>query len=141
MRQNMEELQATQEESTRKSAEMQSFIDALNSSSFVIEYDYQGYITSINDAYLELLNLTRNEVVGTHHSDKMDLALEKKIEYDRFWSNLRSGIPQKQVNKFIVNDKVFVFQETYTPIKNEFGEVYKILKISNNITNLVAGGS
>lgn len=136
MRQNMEELQATQEESGRKTAEMQNFIDALNNSSFVIEYDSLGYITTINDAYLELLNLSRDEVVGTHHSDKMELDPQKKKEYERMWTNLRNGIPQKQVNKFIVHGDTFVFQETYTPIKNEMGEVYKILKISNNISNL-----
>ncbi len=137
MRQNMEELQATQEESMRKSAEMQSFIDALNNSSFVIEYDPLGYITSINNAYLELLGLSRDEVVGTHHSGKLDMSPEKKREYDQFWNDLRNGIPHKQINKFVVNNKAFVFQETYTPIKDEQGEVYKILKISNNITNLV----
>lgn len=137
MRQNMEELQATQEESARKTGEMQSFIDALNNSSFVIEYDSLGYITAINDAYLELLSLTKDEVVGTHHSDKLELEAEKRIEYEKMWSNLRIGIPQKQVNKFVVHGKTFVFQETYTPIKNDLGEVYKILKISNNITNLV----
>jgi methyl-accepting chemotaxis protein len=137
MRQNMEELQATQEESARKTGEMQSFIDALNNSSFVIEYDGMGYITAINDAYLELLNLTRDEVVGTHHSDKLELEKDKKREYDSLWNNLRMGLPQKQVNRFVVHGKKFVFQETYTPIKNDLGEVYKILKISNNITHLV----
>jgi methyl-accepting chemotaxis protein len=133
----MEELQATQEESARKTGEMQSFIDALNNSSFVIEYDGMGYITAINDAYLELLNLTRDEVVGTHHSDKLELEKDKKREYDSLWNNLRMGLPQKQVNRFVVHGKKFVFQETYTPIKNDLGEVYKILKISNNITHLV----
>lgn len=137
MRQNMEELQATQEESSRKTSEMQSFIDALNNSSFVIEYDSLGYITAINDSYLDLLDLNRDEVIGTHHSDKLDIDESKKKEYDLMWNNLRIGIPQKQVSKFVVHGKTFIFQETYTPIKNELGEVYKILKISNNITNLV----
>lgn len=137
MRQNMEELQATQEESARRTNEMQCFIDALNISSFVIEYDTLGYITSINEAYLSLLGLTRDEVVGTHHTDRMELSKAQKHEYDTFWNNLRNGLPQKQVNRFTVHEKTYVFQETYTPIKNDKGEVYKILKISNNITNLV----
>jgi PAS domain S-box-containing protein len=137
MRQNMEELQATQEESSRRTNEMQYFIDALNLSSFVIEYDSLGYITAINDAYLDLLNLSREEVIGTHHTDKLELNPEDKLEYDTFWNNLRNGLPQKQVNRFLVDGKTFVFQETYTPIKNDKGEVYKILKIANNITNLV----
>lgn len=137
MRQNMEELQATQEESFRKSGEMQSFIDALNNSSFVIEYDPLGYITAINNAYLELLGLTRDEVVGLHHSDKMEMDASTRREYDQFWNDLRIGLPRRQTSKFVVNGKTFVFQETYTPIKNDQGEVYKILKISNNITNLM----
>jgi methyl-accepting chemotaxis protein len=137
MRQNMEELQATQEESTRKTAEMQSFIDAINNSSFFIEYDSLGYITSINNSFLELLGLSREEVIGTHHSDKLELSPEKKKEYEAFWNTLRNGVPQKQTNRFIVDGRPFVFQETYTPIKNEMGDVYKVLKISNNITNLV----
>ncbi len=137
MRQNMEELQATQEESTRRTNEMQSFLEALNLSSLVVEYDSQGYITSINDAYLELLNLSRDQVVGTHHTDRMEFSPEKKIEYDSFWDNLRKGLAQKQVNKFIVEGKTFTLQETYTPIKDDKGEVYKVLKIANNITNLV----
>jgi methyl-accepting chemotaxis protein len=116
---------------------MQYFIDALNLSSFVIEYDSLGYITAINDAYLDLLNLSREEVIGTHHTDKLELNPEDKLEYDTFWNNLRNGLPQKQVNRFLVDGKTFVFQETYTPIKNDKGEVYKILKIANNITNLV----
>ena len=133
----MEELQATQEESTRRTNEMQSFLEALNLSSLVVEYDSQGYITSINDAYLELLNLSRDQVVGTHHTDRMEFSPEKKIEYDSFWDNLRKGLAQKQVNKFIVEGKTFTLQETYTPIKDDKGEVYKVLKIANNITNLV----
>lgn len=137
MRQNMEELQATQEESTRKTSEMQSFIEALNNSSFVIEYDSLGFITSINNAYLELLGLKRDEVIGLHHSDKLEMDASTKREYDQFWNDLRAGIPRKQTNRFVANGASFVFQETYTPIKNEFGEVYKILKIANNITNLV----
>ena len=140
MRQNMEELQATQEESTRKTSEMQSYIDALHGSSFVIEYDAQGYITAINDAYLNLLTLSRDEVIGTHHTERLELTPDQKAEYDTFWTNLRHGIPQKQVNKFIVNNKPFVFQETYTPIKNDEDEVYKVLKIGNNITDLIAAG-
>lgn len=63
MRQNMEELQATQEESTRKTAEMEGLVEALNTSSYVIEYDMEGYIQKVNDNYLTLLQLDRDEVI------------------------------------------------------------------------------
>lgn len=136
MRQNMEELQATQEESARKSFEMQSYIDALNNSTFVIEYDSLGYVTSVNNDYLDLLGLSRDQVVGTHHSYKLDLSPEKQHEYERFWNDLRNGIVRKEINKFVLDDKQIVLRETYTPIKNDQGLVYKVLKIAANITDL-----
>ncbi len=135
MRQNMEELQATQEESTRKSAEMEGLVEALNISSYVIEYDVDGIIKSVNDNYLNLLGLTREEVIGTHHSGNMDLTEKQKEEYDRFWRDLRSGKVIKETSRVNINGKRYVFAETYTPIRNLEGDIYKILKISNNITD------
>jgi len=137
MRQNMEELQATQEESFRKTAELQSIIDALNYTSYTVEYDIQGYITSVNNAYLDLLGLSRDTVIGTHYLDKIDLDDERAKEYGNMWNDLRNGIPKKTTSRFLVNGKLFVFQETFNPLKDDQGTVYKILKISNNITNLV----
>ncbi|MDX9854716.1 MAG: GAF domain-containing protein [Tenuifilaceae bacterium] len=137
MRQNMEELQATQEESARKGNEMQGFIDALNQSCYVIEYDPLGYITSINNAYLDLLSLHREDLLGTHHSEGMEMDPSMQKEYDNFWQDLRNGITRKQTSKFTINGKSFTFEETYTPIRDDMGAVYKVLKIANNITNLI----
>jgi methyl-accepting chemotaxis protein len=135
MRQNMEELQATQEESARKSAEMEGLIEALNTSSYVIEYDLDGYIQNVNDNYLTLVGLTKDEVIGTHHSTNMEFSEKQKAEYDKFWKDLRAGKVKKETTKVKVNHKKLVFAETYTPIRNAEGEVFKILKISNNITD------
>ena len=81
MRQNMEELQATQEESSRKGSEMQSYIEALNTSAYVIEYDLDGMILNINNSFLELLNIEREDVVGTHFTDKLDLTSAQMKEH------------------------------------------------------------
>ncbi len=135
MRQNMEELKATQEESLRKSTEMEGLVEALNTSSFVIEYDLDGYIQSVNDYYLNLVGLSREEIVGTHHSLNMEFTAQQKDAYDNFWRELRAGKIQKETTKVKVNNKELVFAETYTPLRNEEGNVYKILKISTNITD------
>ncbi|OFX82793.1 MAG: hypothetical protein A2W99_14105 [Bacteroidetes bacterium GWF2_33_16] len=135
VRQNMEELQATQEESARKTAEMEGLIEALNTSSYVIEYDVDGYIQDINENFLTLIGLTRQQVVGTHHSTDMDFTEQQQEEYDKFWKDLRSGKVRKETSKANIRGKQFVFAETYTPIRNSEGEIYKILKISNNITD------
>lgn len=136
MRQNMEELQATQEESARKSAEMEGLIEALNTSSYVIEYDLDGYIQNVNDNYLELLGLSRDEVLGTHHSGNIDFTDQQKRAYDQFWNDLRNGKVKRQTTHIEVHGKKYIFAETYTPIRDAEGEVYKILKISNNVTDI-----
>lgn len=134
MRQNMEELQATQEEAARKTSEMQHYIDAINNSSYLIEYDTNGYITYINDAYLNLLHMPREKLVGTHHSYKMEFNPEQQKEYDKFWNDLRSGVVKKETNKFIIDDISYTFEETYSPLMDEQGLVYKIIKIANKIS-------
>ncbi len=135
MRQNMEELQATQEEASRKSAEMENFLHALEESSSVVEYSPEGFITKANDNYLNLLNLRRSDVLGSHHSEKMEFTERQRAEYDKFWNDLKTGQTRKEKTKYIVEGKTLVFIEVYTPILDENGQVKRILKISNNISD------
>ena len=137
MRQNMEELQATQEEAARKGAEMESLIQALDQSSYVIEYDLDGYITKVNDNYLTLLNLKRSDVIGIHHSDKMEFDDQQKSDYKKFWTDLRLGKIRKEKTKAIVNGKTYSFLEIYSPLFDENGSVTKILKISHELSDFV----
>jgi len=135
MRQNMEEIQATQEEAARKNNEMESLLHALDQSSCIVEYDFKGVITKVNDNYLNLLNLSRNEVLGKHHSDKMEFTKQQKESYDKFWKDLKSGKSRKEKAKYSVKGKDQVFIEVYTPILSEDGNIIKILKIANAITD------
>ncbi len=137
MRQNMEELQATQEESARKSAEMESLINALHSSSYVIEYDLNGNIISVNQAYLALTGQAESDIVGTHHSDNLEMTEEQKHTYQRFWQDLRNGVIKKETNRVNIGGKTFTFIETYSPILDENRRVVKILKIAHNITDFI----
>jgi methyl-accepting chemotaxis protein len=133
----MEELQATQEEAARKAAEMESLINALHSSSYVIEYDTKGKIISVNEAYLNLTKQLPEEIVGTHHGDNLIMDEKQLSEYKTFWDDLNKGIIKKETSKVSLNEKIFTFIETYSPIFNEKHEVVKILKIAHNITDFL----
>jgi len=135
MRQNMEELQATQEEAARRSAEMQGLLDALNSANLVIEYDLEGYIISVNDNYLQLVGTTREQLVGTHHKDNMNLTKAQEKEIEQFWNDLRKGISKKETDHVEFSGKKYIFVATYTPILNEEGNPIKVLKIATDITD------
>lgn len=137
MRQNMEELQATQEEAARKTGEMEGFIKALESTSFIAEYDLNGKIIHVNNAYLDLFGITREEAIGTHHSENIDFTKEQKEQYQQFWNDLKKGIIKKEKTQVTINGKSYLFMESYTPIYSEEGDIYKILKIANDISEYI----
>jgi len=134
MRQNLEELQATQEEALRKDFEMQGLLYALNTSTFTMEYDIHGQIIDLNDSFAKLYGKPREYLIGLFHKDGMDLSKFTKNEYNTFWKELRNGKGKKEITKFLYNGKTIWLSEHYTPLRDERGEVYKILKIAVDIT-------
>ena len=134
MRQNMEELQATQEEAGRKSSEMQGLLDALNTANLVIEYDLDGNIISVNDNYLKLIGVTRDQLIGAHHTDNMELTKTQKKDIEQFWIDLRNGIAKKETDRIEFGGNHYVFVATYTPIFDADGNPVKVLKIATDIT-------
>jgi len=137
MRQNMEELQATQEEADRRSSEMQGLLNALNTANLVIEYDLYGKILTVNDNYLKLVDITRDQIVGSHHSDNMGYNKEELKANEEFWNDLRNGIAKKETNTVEFHSNKHTFVETYTPIFDENGNPEKVLKIATDITEFV----
>jgi PAS domain S-box-containing protein len=134
MRQNMEELQATQEESGRRGVEMQGLLDALNTANLVIEYDLNGFITSVNGNYLNLIGKERDELIGRHQIDNLKLTNKQLKENKQFWNDLRNGIAKKETDRIELKNKPYIFVATYTPIMNEEGTPIKVLKIATDIT-------
>jgi PAS domain S-box-containing protein len=133
MRQNFEELQATQEESARREAEMSSILQAINNSSLVVEFDLNGYIINTNQAFLNLLKLEAADLIGKHQGDfeKMD---EKNIRTEEFWDRLRQGEIISEVHRVVVDSMVYFLHEVYTPIMDADGKPYKILNLATDIT-------
>ncbi|MBI9066829.1 MAG: bacteriohemerythrin [Salinivirgaceae bacterium] len=135
MRQNLEELQATQEESARREYETTGIIHALGSTAFTVEYDLEGTILSCNDKYAQMLGLKLDQIVGQKHSTGYIFNPEKKANYDLFWGDLRRGISKKESNKVEYNGKELWIEETYSPIISQHDDKpYKILKIGFDIT-------
>lgn len=135
LRSNMEELHATQEEMKQKEIERQGILDALNNSTNMVEYDLLGNIIFVNNSYLNLLNMQKEEVLGKHHSYKIEFKDDKqKRIYEQFWNDLANGVTKKEINRFNVDGRILWLMETYTPIFNNDGMPYKVLKIALDIT-------
>lgn len=134
LREHMERLHETQGIMKQQEIEKEGVLNALNASTNMVEYNLDGYITFVNDSFLKLLDLKREEVIGKHHRYKMELPKEEEKHYDAFWNELTQGKTKQENTHYVVNGKTLYLMETYTPIKNSDGKVYKILKIALDIT-------
>ena len=139
MRQNLEELQATQEEVARKTEENEGLVNAIQVSSFVVEYDLNGNVTNINDAYLTLTGLTRADVIGKHHSDRLHMSPEQLTNYTKFWDDLRAGYTRKQRTKVDINGRRIPMLEVYIPVKDAFGQVQRVMKLAYEYSEFLDG--
>ncbi len=129
---------AFQRDLQKKVVELENLYKAINDSAYVIEYSPEGNVISINEAYLKLLNLNASDIIGTHHSYQMEFTEEQRKNYKQFWEDLNNGIARKETHRFTVNDKTYLFYETYTPIKDADGHVFKIMKIAFNVSHLLS---
>lgn len=136
MRQTIEELQAIQEETARKEVEMRGLVKALNSSTYTVEYDLNGRVIAVNEAVLRLIGVTKEQIIGTNHKDGTDFAKLDAYDYQNFWSDLVNGIPKKKESYLFYNGREVYLSETYMPIVDDSNNVYKILKIGFDITEL-----
>ncbi|OFX88757.1 MAG: hypothetical protein A2W99_04630 [Bacteroidetes bacterium GWF2_33_16] len=135
MRQNMEELQATQEEAARQSEKFITFTNAVNHTLIRAEYDAFGNLLYANTKFLKKMGYESNtEVEGKHISLFIN---EKDREwFDPIWESLAKG------GKHFEGDMKHVTKQgrdlwtmsTYTCMRSEAGTVEKILFLAIDTT-------
>jgi len=119
------------------STEEQSFyLQALNSNFATIEFDPTGKIIVANKNFLDAMGYTLQEVQGKHHRIFCDPAYTQTDEYSQFWRDLAEGKSfTNEYARLNKNNDVVWIQATYNALKNEKGEVTKIIKIAQVITD------
>ncbi len=134
MRDNMEQLELAQKESSKNETEITGILNAINQSSLVAELGLRGRFSSVNDKFLLLLESPRDQVVGKLHSEFAQVD-PYSADYKEFWSSLRQGNSKSNVEAYkLFSGKEVWLQQTFTPIVNNEGKVYKILDIAVDIT-------
>ena len=119
------------------STEEQNFyLQALNSYFATIEFDSTGKIIGANQNFLDAMGYTLQEVQGKHHRIFCDPAYTQTDEYSQFWRDLAEGKSfTNEYARLNKNNDVVWIQATYNALKNEKGEVTKIIKIGQVITD------
>lgn len=141
MRQNLEEMQATQEELAREQTESKGILNALRTSTYIIEYDLDGKITDVNKPYLDMLEIRKKDLLGKDIRDGLkfdESRLNTDSGIEQFWESIVKGETQTVISKVFNAERKYMqeiwLQETYTPILNEMGDPVKVIKIAFDIT-------
>ena len=110
-------------------------LNAIDEHFAVISFSLDGIILEANQNFLNALGYTENEVLGKHHKIFCDSKLVNSKEYSDFWNELKKGTVQTSEFKRIKKDGHSIFiQASYTPIKDNSGKVYKIIKFAQDVT-------
>ncbi|HMN68513.1 MAG TPA: PAS domain-containing methyl-accepting chemotaxis protein [Bdellovibrionales bacterium] len=115
--------------------QMRGLFHAVDTSFAYIEFDTGGTILACNKNFQATMEYSEDEVKGKHHRIFCDPADASSPEYAKFWADLKAGQPQGGVFKRKTRSgKTIYLQAVYSPIKNEVGEVSKIIKIASDVT-------
>ncbi|MFN6971046.1 MAG: methyl-accepting chemotaxis protein [Rheinheimera sp.] len=124
---------------THKQAELLdtiAIIEALHHSLAVIEFKLDGTIQAANQNFLATMGYSEQQILGKHHS--MFCFENFYQENPDFWSKLSHGIvfSGRFERKNSRGESVWI-EATYNPIKDEKGQVYKVIKFASDITSRV----
>ncbi|WP_275655664.1 methyl-accepting chemotaxis protein [Agaribacterium haliotis] len=115
--------------------ELRDKLEAVSRTQAIIEFSPDGTIVDANDNFLNAMGYRHDEIVGKHHS--MFVTPEERLssEYQQFWSSLNRGEHFVQEYKRVGNaGKEVWIHASYNPLKDDQGQVYKVVKFATDIT-------
>jgi methyl-accepting chemotaxis protein len=121
--------------SSRRIAEIEAKLAALDRVQAVIEFDLDGKILTANQNFLAAMGYTLPEIVGRHHSMFVAPAYRESAEYRDFWTRLRGGsFEAGQYGRLAKGGKEVWIEASYNPVIGRDGKPYKVVKFATDIT-------
>ena len=117
---------------------MAGILNAINSSSLYAEFTVNGRFSNINEKFLLLMETSRDQIIGKHHSD---YAVTDKYsdDYKQFWNNINNGETIHIIEKYrLYSGKEVWLEESFSSVTDNEGKVVKIINIAHDITQLKA---
>ncbi len=136
LRQNLEELKATQEKAKLREEEMNNLIDLINKVAFIIELDVEGNIITIPDRLTEEFGLSNNEIIG-HHISEFDYNQETKLNKPDFWQQILEGKEKKYKLQYQKDEKTIWFNQYIVPFIDKSDKVQKLICVLIDISEQI----
>ncbi|WP_127091049.1 methyl-accepting chemotaxis protein [Aquabacter cavernae] len=121
-----------------RSAETGGMVDAISKSQAVIHFTLDGLITDANQTFLAATGYALDEIKGRHHSVFLDPAENDPKAYQAFWAALNRGEYQAgEFRRIGKGGREIWLQAIYTPITDDSGETFKVVKFATDVTAVV----
>ncbi len=132
MREHLESLKATQEESERRELEAIGFLEAVNHTVIRADFSINGLLMYANTKFYEATEYSSREAEGRHVS--MFLYEQDKQEFSVIWDRLSKGGRhfEREVRYKTKNGSIWLFV-TYSVVRNRDGSVSKVLFLAIDI--------
>lgn len=126
---------AEQTRNITHSNELRDMIAALHRSSAVIEFKLDGTIITANDNFLQGMGYTLEQIEGQHHRIFCTEQEANSEEYKHFWRDLAEGkLASGRFKRIDSRGNEVWLEASYNPIRNEDGNLYKVVKFATVIT-------
>lgn len=114
-------------------------LQAIDKSQAIIEFKPDGTIMEANENFLQTMGYAKNEVAGQHHRMFCDPEYASSADYSNFWQNLRDGnfAADNFVRRGKGGKRVWI-QAAYTPVFDDQGRVYRVIKVATDISGRMA---
>ncbi len=137
MRQNLEELQATQEDASRREAEMRSLWKVFSYIALIIEYDTEFKVLTVNDKCQEFFGDSVENLVGMTHQSLGFVEDRDTVEHATFIRRVKQGMVVQRRANLVNRAGNRWLQETYAPLYDHDGNVTRYVSVSLDVTILV----
>lgn len=117
---------------------VRSLVAALNRSTAMIVFDMDGRILEANDSFLHTVGYRLEALRGKYHRELCPDFIRDSPDYEDFWRKLRQGhFAAGRFERRNAQGEAVWLEATYTPVTDESGQYYRVVKFANDITQSV----
>ena len=115
-----------------------SYLQAINRSTAVIEFNLAGEVQEANENFLSTMGYRLEEIRGVHHRQFCTHEDAASDEYRRFWQRLNQGeFIADRFKRVAKGGRVVWLRATYNPLYDASGRLYGVIKFATDITHQI----
>ena len=119
MRQNLEEMQATQEEASKRQNSLNAYIKAINQGMMLAVIDLKGRVIEMSPSMSGFYGINTENMKGKFYNAFIAQDEETRNEYIAFWENLIAHGEGRRKQKLNVRNKDILVLENYRIVYEE----------------------